>query len=106
MTEKKPKKKSLTAVIKKLREDLKEQRDHYESAWREIRKLRRQVEDFERICPLKYYLIKFKIHSNSKIMQEYTEIVSSYSPTLAIIKVRLNKTYPETFELLDIKLRT
>jgi len=105
MEEKKKRpKKSLSAQIKSLRKE----RDNLRKSWdrlSEIRwKLQDELEILKDIVPLKYFRIEFKIKANNNETFKYTEIISSYTPELAIKKLLKNKTHPTTFELLDIKL--
>lgn len=100
---KKKKRKSFTAQIRELKES---RDDYYNKLWkknRELWALEKEIDDLRALLPLKYYKINFKIKSNDGYVVPVEVVTSSYSAEMAIEKVKKGKTYPDTFELLEIK---
>lgn len=105
MTEKKkPKRKSMTATIKSLREDLATARERHQNMWQRWRDCNQELNSLRLLIPLKYYKIDFKIKSNAGHEVEHSQVVEHYSAELAIKEVKSNKTHPDTFKLLNITL--
>lgn len=100
----KKKPKSLSAKLK----DMKKERDGWHKRWRSIwddnRKLYSELRELKSLLPVKYYKIEFKMKANTGGIYTYTENHESYTAEGAIQKLKENKTYPDTFELIDIKL--
>lgn len=101
---KKKAKKSWTSQIKRFKERIEESHQWGQRGWNEVRRLRLIVEVLERIYQKKYFKIEYKIQSNSKNVINYNEIIHSFCLELAIEKIKLNKTYPDTFQLIDVKI--
>jgi chromosome segregation ATPase len=108
MTEDTPKTKkkkiSLSAQIKKLKDRIKELEIYNQEAWDKYHELNREIDDLSGIINRKYYLINFKIKANSGEEFSYNETYEAYSLQSAIRKLKKNKTHPDTFKLIDLKI--
>jgi predicted nucleic acid-binding Zn-ribbon protein len=98
----KPKKKSLTSQIKKLKEENKRYYELIDKRWDQLNEIRNELREIEKVFPKKYFKIKYKIKANNEVMFPYEETIESFSLSLAIIKIKKNKTFPESFELVDV----
>ncbi len=95
---------SLTSQIKKLRTEASKNRDSINTAWDEVYKLRKKLRMIETIFPKKYFKISYSIDSNSKIKVNSEEIIFDFTLELAIISLKSDKTFPDTFKLIDVKI--
>lgn len=101
----KPKKKiSLSKQIKILREKLKRSEKRYWELWQTYRKLRDQLNSIEKILPMKYFKIEFKIKAEDEYIYTYEEMIKEYTLQTAIDKLLDDKLHPESFELIDVKV--
>jgi hypothetical protein len=102
----KPKRKtpSMSANIKKLRERIKESDELSTKQYYTIRELREEIRYLKQYVIFKFYRIDFKMKASSGSTFNYSEVKEAYSPQEAIEKVKKDKTYPDTFELVDIKV--
>ena len=99
---KKKKPKSLSRKLRDLREAygiLHRANDKY---WEKIRNLRDKVAFLESLTPLHLYKIEFKIKANNENVYTFTEIKEGYTFKNAIDNLKSDKTYPDTFELVNL----
>ncbi len=104
MEKKKRKKKSMSSQIKELKKEIDRLRELLTKRWDVNYELERKLDKVRKVFPEKYFKVKFKIKSNSGHVVELEEIKESFSLNLAIEDIKLNKTHPNTFELVDVKV--
>jgi hypothetical protein len=102
--EKKKKKKSWTARLNEARESIRYWEKRYDEQWKRFRSLRDRIEEIDKVYPKKYFKIKFKIKANLGHEVETEEIIEDFSLNLAIITLKKNKTFPDSFQLVDVKI--
>lgn len=103
--EKKKKKKiSHTKTIKNLRTRYACLDENYWTLWNSKQKLVNYIAEIQKVFPTKYFKITFKIQANNRMIGTYTEIKKNFSLDLAIDDLKKNKTYPDTFELVDLQI--
>lgn len=103
-SDKAKKKQSQASKIKNLRIRLNKCESDYNLMWERWSDTSYELNQLRKLIPIKFYKITFKIKFNNERVLTHEEIVESYTPKLAIEKAKENKTYPKTFELIDIKL--
>lgn len=103
-SDKAKKKQSQSSKIKNLRIRLNKCDSDYDSLFEEWRDIYRELNQLRTLIPIKFYKITFKIKFNDERVLTHEKIVESYTPNLAIEEAKKDKAYPETFELIDIKL--
>ncbi len=96
------KRKSLTQTIKDLRKDYAALRDIFYKKFDEIRKLEDELVDLKKITPYSYFKVTYKMMANNKNVCNYCEVKHAASLEIAIKQIKLNTTYPDTFELVEV----
>jgi chromosome segregation ATPase len=106
MTEKSKvkKKKSLSAQIRDLRIQIKSWEEDYNEINRRRYLLENRIQHLQKLIPIKFYRIEYEIRNNEKRINKNSEICESYTLQLAIEELKIDKTYPGTFKLIDVKV--
>lgn len=104
MEKKKVKKKSLSSQLRKAKERINECEELLRKRWDERMKAIESIRILELILPKKWYRIRFKMKGKDEKIHECQDILWSYSVEMVIAKLKNNKIYPESLELLDINL--
>jgi poly(3-hydroxyalkanoate) synthetase len=105
MEKKKRKVKSMTSVIKELKQRNKNlDQVAYDRYWK-IDRLEKRIRELELLIPKKYYRISFEAMSkDNTIMKKGETIVSDYLPEWAINNLKKSAYHPNTFKLTGIEV--
>jgi len=103
---KKKKSKSLSRKLKEIKNNRDEWRYSYLMLKEEYSKLNLKINELRKLVPLKYYKIEFKMKSKSGDVISKVECHEGYTYQHAIDRLKINKIYPDSFELINIEVMT
>lgn len=105
MDEKTPKKKtSLYKTIKNLRERVKQLEARGDSYHEQLLETGEKYHELKSCLTFKVYKVNFSIKCNDGKMHEFFETKRAANAIHAIQLIKFRKAYPNTFELIDMKV--